>query len=57
MPALIRRLKLIDGVDISFRRGNHDVGIGAQAIDDAASLFNAYRDFALGVGAVGNIVD
>ena len=47
-------MQLVQRVDISLGRGNHDVGVGALPVDDAAVFRKTHRDFALRVGAAGD---
>src|SRR5690554_492482 len=50
-------LDQVQGIDIGLGRGNHDVGISAIAVDDAAILLQSYGYLALRVGSLGNGID
>ena len=47
----------VQRVHVGLRRGDDDVGIGAETVDDAAAQLQAHGHLALGVGAAGDGVD
>src|SRR5690606_8588094 len=47
----------IERIEIGLGRGDNDIGIRTQAIDDEAVALQTHSDLALGIGAVGDCVD
>ena len=57
MRAFAFVVQLVQRMQIGLGRGHDDVGIGALPVDDAPVLRQTHGDFALGIGAAGDVVD
>src|SRR5215813_10165099 len=49
-------LQLVERADVGLGGGHHDIGVRADAVDDAPALRQAHRDLALRLGAGGHRV-
>jgi hypothetical protein len=56
MHTLLTVIELVQGIDIGFTGGHHDIQVGTVAIDDLPVSLQPHTHLALGVGSAGNTV-